>query len=76
MLLRRGTALIVSPNHKTAANAIGTVSHKSQNGRQRKDDHQAFVREFIFDIKDGKHRILEVVPKEKTLVPPDCKFSA
>jgi hypothetical protein len=32
----------------------------------RKDDHQAFVREFIFDIKDGKHRILETIPKEKT----------
>jgi branched-chain amino acid transport system substrate-binding protein len=40
----------------------------------RKDDHQAFLREFIFDIKDGKHRILEVVPKEKTIVPPACKF--
>ena len=25
----------------------------------RKEDHQAFLREFIFDIKDGKHRILE-----------------
>src|ERR1700751_6256404 len=39
--LGRGTGFILSPNHKTAANAIGTVSHKSQNGRQRKDDHQA-----------------------------------
>jgi branched-chain amino acid transport system substrate-binding protein len=42
----------------------------------RKEDHQAFVREFIFDIKDGKHRILEVVEKEKTLFPPACKFAA
>ncbi len=42
----------------------------------RKEDHQAFLREFIFDIKDGKHRILEVVPKEKTIFPPACKFSA
>jgi branched-chain amino acid transport system substrate-binding protein len=40
----------------------------------RKEDHQAFLREFIFDIKDGKHRIIEVVPKEKTIVPPSCKF--
>jgi branched-chain amino acid transport system substrate-binding protein len=40
----------------------------------RKEDHQAFVREFIFDIKDGKHRILEVIPKEKTVVPPACTF--
>jgi branched-chain amino acid transport system substrate-binding protein len=42
----------------------------------RKDDHQAFLREFIFDIKDGKHRILEVVPKEKTTFPPACKFAS
>jgi branched-chain amino acid transport system substrate-binding protein len=41
----------------------------------RKEDHQAFIREFIFDIKDGKHRIVDVVPKEKTLFPPDCKFA-
>src|SRR5919197_3049575 len=42
----------------------------------RKEDHQAFIREFIFEIKDGKFRILEVVPKEKTIFPPDCKFAA
>src|SRR5262245_2769184 len=42
----------------------------------RKEDHQAFIREFIFDIKDGKHRILDVVPKEKTMFPPSCKFPA
>ena len=42
----------------------------------RKDDHQAFVREFIFDIKAGKHRIIEVVPKEKTIFPPACKFTS
>src|SRR3990170_901450 len=41
----------------------------------RKDDHQAFLREFIFEIKDGKHRIVEVVPKEKTVFPPACKFA-
>ena len=41
----------------------------------RKDDHQAFLREFIFDIKNGKHHILEVVPKEKTVSPPACKFA-
>src|SRR5499425_3021989 len=40
----------------------------------RKEDHQAFLRELIFDIKDGKHRIIEVVPKEKTIFPPSCKF--
>jgi branched-chain amino acid transport system substrate-binding protein len=41
----------------------------------RKEDHQAFLREFIFDIKNGKHRILEVISKEKTIVPPACKFA-
>jgi len=41
----------------------------------RKDDHQAFVREFIFDIKGGKYHILDTVPKEKTIVPPACTFS-
>jgi branched-chain amino acid transport system substrate-binding protein len=42
----------------------------------RKEDHQAFLREFIFDIKDGKHRVLDVVPKEKTMFPPACKFES
>jgi branched-chain amino acid transport system substrate-binding protein len=42
----------------------------------RKEDHQAFVREFIFDIKDGKHHIADVVPKEKTIFPPACKFTS
>jgi branched-chain amino acid transport system substrate-binding protein len=42
----------------------------------RREDHQAFLREFIFDIKDGKHRILETIAKEKTLVPPECKFTS
>jgi branched-chain amino acid transport system substrate-binding protein len=41
----------------------------------RKEDHQAFLREFIFDIKGGKHHILEVVPKEKTIFPAACKFA-
>jgi len=41
----------------------------------RKEDHQAFLREFIFDVKDGKYRILEVVPKDKTIFPPGCKFA-
>jgi branched-chain amino acid transport system substrate-binding protein len=40
----------------------------------RKDDHQAFIREFIFDIRDGKHQIVEVVAKEATIFPPACKF--
>ena len=41
----------------------------------RKEDHQAFLREFVFEIKNGKHRILDVIPKEKTFFPPACKFA-
>jgi branched-chain amino acid transport system substrate-binding protein len=41
----------------------------------RKEDHQAFLREFIFDIKDGKHRLLDVVAKDQTMAPPACKFT-
>jgi branched-chain amino acid transport system substrate-binding protein len=42
----------------------------------RKEDHQAFVREFIYEVRDGGYHIKEVVPKENTLVPPACQFSA
>jgi branched-chain amino acid transport system substrate-binding protein len=41
----------------------------------RREDHQAFLREFIFDIKGGKHHILEVISKERTIFPPACKFA-
>jgi branched-chain amino acid transport system substrate-binding protein len=41
----------------------------------RKEDHQAFLREFIFTIQGGKHKIIDVIPKEKTIVPPACKFA-
>jgi len=42
----------------------------------RKEDHQAFLRQFIFDVKGGKHHIIEVVDKEKTFFPPECKFAS
>jgi branched-chain amino acid transport system substrate-binding protein len=41
----------------------------------RKEDHQAFLRQFIFEIKDGKSKIIQVVEKEKTFFPPACKFA-
>jgi branched-chain amino acid transport system substrate-binding protein len=41
----------------------------------RKEDHQAFLREFIFEIKGGKPKIVQVVDKEKTFFPPACKFA-
>ena len=40
----------------------------------RKEDHQAFVREFIYEVHDGKYHIKDVVPKDKTIVPPACQF--
>jgi branched-chain amino acid transport system substrate-binding protein len=40
----------------------------------RKEDHQAFLREFIYQVRGNKYYIQEVVPKEKTLFPPACTF--
>src|SRR2546426_8824532 len=40
----------------------------------RREDHQAFLRQFIFDIHNNKHRLLEVIPREKTVVAPACTF--
>jgi hypothetical protein len=42
----------------------------------RKDDHQAFVRELVFEIKDGTYHLLDTIPWQKTVVPPACHFSA
>jgi branched-chain amino acid transport system substrate-binding protein len=42
----------------------------------RKEDHQAFVREFVFELQNMQYKLLETVPKEKTVVPPACKFRA
>jgi branched-chain amino acid transport system substrate-binding protein len=42
----------------------------------RKEDHQAFLRQFIFEIKNGGFKIVEVVDKDKTIVPPACHFAA
>ena len=41
----------------------------------RKEDHQAFQREFLYEVRGGKYKILQVVPKEKTVVPAACKFA-
>jgi branched-chain amino acid transport system substrate-binding protein len=42
----------------------------------RKEDHQAFVNEFIFELQNMNYKIVDFVPKEKTVVPAACKFSA
>ncbi len=41
----------------------------------RKEDHQAFIDEFIFEIKNGRHRIVTRVPWDKTVLPPACSFT-
>jgi branched-chain amino acid transport system substrate-binding protein len=42
----------------------------------RKEDHQAFLQEFIFEVKGGTYKLMETVAKDKQLVPPACKFPA
>ena len=42
----------------------------------RKADHQAFLKEFIFEVNGGTYKLKETVPKDKTIVPPACKFSS
>ena len=42
----------------------------------RKEDHQAFLRQFISVVKGGKYEVLATVEKDKTIVPPACHFAA
>ena len=42
----------------------------------RKEDHQAFPREFIFEVSGGTSHLREVVAGEKTIAPPACNFTA
>jgi len=42
----------------------------------RKEDHQAFLNEFIFEVRGGTYHLKETVPGDKTLVPPACHFPA
>ena len=39
----------------------------------RKDDHQVFMRELVFVLKDGTYHLKQTIPWEKTTVPPACK---
>src|SRR5215468_343173 len=43
---------------------------------QRKADHQAFLNQFLYTVKGGQFELFEMVPKDKTIVPPACKFPA
>src|SRR5580658_9623039 len=42
----------------------------------RKADHQAFLRELIFEVKGQDYNLLQIIDKDKTIVPPSCTFSA
>ena len=42
----------------------------------RKEDHQAFVTEMIYQIRDDKYHLVESVPADKTVYPSMCKMSA
>jgi branched-chain amino acid transport system substrate-binding protein len=42
----------------------------------RKEDHQAFPLEVIFEMKGTEPHITETIPGEKTLFPPACKFAS
>jgi len=42
----------------------------------RAADHQAFCREFIYEVDGGTYHIKDVVAKDKTIVPPACQFVA
>jgi branched-chain amino acid transport system substrate-binding protein len=42
----------------------------------RKEDHQAFPREFIFEVSGGTYHLREIVPGDKTMAAPTCNFSA
>ncbi len=42
----------------------------------RKADHQAFLREFLFEVRNQDYKLLQTIPKDATIVPPACTFSA
>ena len=42
----------------------------------RKEDHQVFMRELIYLLKDGTYHLQEAVAWQKTVVPPACHFTA
>ena len=42
----------------------------------RKADHQAFLRQFLFEVKNKDYKLLATIEKDKTIVPPACTFSA
>src|SRR5260221_2211067 len=41
----------------------------------RKEDHQAFLRQVIAEVRGGKYKVLKVIDKDQTIFPPACKFT-
>jgi branched-chain amino acid transport system substrate-binding protein len=41
----------------------------------RKEDHQAFLRQFITEVRAGTYKILATIEKDKTVFPPACHFA-
>jgi branched-chain amino acid transport system substrate-binding protein len=41
----------------------------------RKEDHQAFLRQFITEVRGGTYKILATIEKDKTVFPPACHFA-
>src|SRR5262249_4651476 len=52
----------------------GGDDFRQANKPRRKEAHQASVRESISNIRNGKPHIMKTIAKEKTIVPPACKF--
>jgi branched-chain amino acid transport system substrate-binding protein len=42
----------------------------------RKEDHQAFLRQFITEVRNNQFKIIQVIDKDKTIFPAACKFTA
>jgi len=42
----------------------------------RKEDHQAFLRQFITEVGHGTYKLLASIEKDKTVFPPACKFTS
>jgi len=41
----------------------------------RKEDHQAFLRQFITEVRGGQFKIIATIEKDKTVFPPACTFA-
>ena len=65
-----------TPNRDSSPLRMSEGSDAEAERTIRKEDHQAFIRQFVFEIKGGKHHIVETVAGEKTVVPPACKFAS